>query len=78
MLSQTLLGEKEGAAGGVREDCVNKRREGEKQQMRKHSGVQNETAHIWKGSKGWKEGAVSQRAIMVMLGHNTSSPGVRA
>lgn len=76
MLSQTLLGEKEGAAGGVREDCVNKR-EGKKQQMRKHSGVQNETARIWKGRKGWKEGAVSQRAIMVMLGHNTSSPGVR-
>lgn len=29
---QALLGEKEGAAGGVREDCVNKRWEGEKQQ----------------------------------------------
>lgn len=55
----TLLGEKEGAAGGIREECVNKRREGEKQQTRKHRGMQNGTTHFWKGSRGWKEGVVS-------------------
>lgn len=46
ILAQTLLGEKERAAGDVQEDYVNKRREGEKQQTRKHSGVQNETTRI--------------------------------
>lgn len=83
MLAQTLLGEKGRkiiGAGGVREDCVSNRREGEKQQTRKHSGVQNETTQVWKGRRGRKERAVSQR-------HNddagpqcqtmTYSPGVR-
>lgn len=68
---QALLGEKEGAAGGVREDCVNKRREGEKQQTRKHSGIQNGTTHFWKSSRGWKQGTVSQGGIMMVLGHST-------
>lgn len=43
MLTQTLLGEAEGTAGGVTE--------GEKQQKRKHSGVQNETTHMVEGDE---------------------------
>lgn len=46
-------------------------KEGWKQPTRKHSGVKNEPTHFGKGKRGWNEEDVSQRVIMVGLGHNT-------
>lgn len=55
---------------GMSEACVSRTKKGWKQPTRRHSGVQNEPTHLGKGRRGWKEEAVSQRVMRMMLGHN--------